>query len=318
MRFSGKIQQRSDTMQYNNILASLRLLATCLVLIELPLTNGQQLFAEPTGIEAKILQSGLGTCPIAADRENAVSELSGDARNIISEILSRCGGPEWRRVVFINMTDTSYDCPSGFELTSFSRRTCGPPSTVSGPGCYSATFSVDSTQYSKVCGRIIGYTFAQTCAFFENIVYNRNIESYYVDGASLTHGAAGQRQHIWTFASAVSEANTGYSDNHYCPCASTRPLSSPPFVGNDYFCESGRNTPYVGPNWYVFHPDDPIWDGKNCTSDSSCCEFSNPPWFTKELPNPTTDDIELRLCSRERDIWALDITPIELIELYVQ
>lgn len=301
-------------MQY---IASLQILVTCVALIELPaLISGRQLFAEPIGIEARTLQSDPGTCPSAVEKENVVRDLSGRTRTIVSEVLSRCGGPEWRRVVFINMTDTSYDCPQGFEVTPFSKRTCGPPTTVSGPGCYSTTFNVDNTQYSKVCGRIIGYTFAQTCAFFESIVYRRNIESYYVDGASLTHGRPGQRQHIWTFASAVSEFNTGVSDNHYCPCASSRPLTPPSFVGNDYFCESGRSTRYEYP-WYVFHPDDPIWDGKNCTSDSTCCEFSNPPWFTKELPTPTTDDLELRLCSRD-NIYARDLTPLELIELYVQ
>ncbi len=31
----------------------------------------------------------------------------------------------------------------------------------------------------------------------------------------------------------------------------------------------------------------------------TCCEFNNPPWFCKQLPQPTTDDIELRLCGNE-------------------
>ena len=66
----------------------------------------------------------------------------------------------------------------------------------------------------------------------------------------------------------------------------------------------------------VFFPDDVLWEGQDCTSTSTCCEFNNPPWFTKNLPTATTDDIELRICTdyeqRSEDI------PLELIELYVQ
>ncbi len=42
----------------------------------------------------------------------------------------------------------------------------------------------------------------------------------------------------------------------------------------------------------------------------TCCEFKNPLWFCKQLPQPTTDDIELRLCGDE-DINNEDI-PIEI------
>ena len=48
---------------------------------------------------------------------------------------------------------------------------------------------------------------------------------------------------------------------------------------------------------FIFYPNDILWDGQNCTSTSTCCQLNNPPWFTKNLPNATTDDIELRLCT---------------------
>ena len=52
------------------------------------------------------------------------------------------------------------------------------------------------------------------------------------------------------------------------------------------------------------------------TDTNTCCQVNNPPWFTKTLPSPTADDIELRMC-----YWGglghIDI-PIELIEIYVQ
>ena len=57
-----------------------------------------------------------------------------------------------------------------------------------------------------------------------------------------------------------------------------------------------------------FHPDDPLWDGQACTSTSTCCSFNNPPYFTKQLSSPTTDDIEARICQYDGG----DDSPIEL------
>ena len=36
-------------------------------------------------------------------------------------------------------------------------------------------------------------------------LHAQGIDSYYVEGVSLTHGGAGRRQHIWTFAAGLSE-----------------------------------------------------------------------------------------------------------------
>ena len=97
-------------------------------------------------------------------------------------------------------------------------------------------------------------------------------------------------------------------------CDTAAPSVVPAFVGNDYFCESG-----VHSEWnhnFITYADDVLWDGQNCTSNSTCCQFNNPPWFTKNLSNAITDDIELRICVEQRPS-AQDV-PIELIELYVQ
>ena len=60
---------------------------------------------------------------------------------------------------------------------------------------------------------------------------------------------------------------------------------------------------------------DPLWDGRGCGSTSTCCQFNNPPWFCKDLPQPTTDDIELRLCVDQ--VVNEDII-LKLAEVYVQ
>ena len=57
------------------------------------------------------------------------------------------GTPGWRRVAFINMTDTSYNCPTGLRLTSYSKRTSGRSHT--GEGCSSTTFDIGGLAYSR-------------------------------------------------------------------------------------------------------------------------------------------------------------------------
>ena len=220
-----------------------------------------------------------------------------------------CSGPGWRHVAFVNMSDTSYNCPTGLNLTSHSKRTCGRSHTTYG-GCSSTTFSVGGVPYSHVCGRIRGYQFGATTAFFQ---YFQGIDSYYVDGISLTHGDAGMRQHIWTFAAGATEVHSSFP-NENCPCDTGNYNDVPVFVGNDFFCESGLHSPWS--SQYILYPSDVLWDGQDCISASTCCQFNNPPWFTKNLPAATTDDIELRICAD--GLPTHDDIPIELIELYVQ
>ena len=221
------------------------------------------------------------------------------------------GSPGWRRVAFINMTDTSHNCPTGLSLTSYSKRTCGRSHTTWG-GCSSTTFNVEGAQYSQVCGRIRGYQFGETTAFYHS---GQGIDSNYVAGISLTHGVPGSREHIWTFAAGLDEADTSYPDQS-CPCDPSQysNVYIAAFVGDDYFCESGLKTAWS--HDYIFYPDDVLWDGQDCTSTSTCCQFNNPPWFTKNLTSATTDDIELRICT-SYDPMSDDI-PIELIELHVK
>ena len=225
----------------------------------------------------------------------------------------QCGGGIWRRVVFLNMTNTSHVCPSGLNLTSYSKRTCGR-ATSSWYSCSSTTFSVGGSQYSRVCGRALAYQWGQNYAFLGYHFRRHSIDRQYVDGLSLTHGAPGSRQHIWTFASGLF---TGSSSSIYpsyrCPCDNgNTTYRSPPFVGNDYFCESVTQSSWAR----VFYPNAPLWDGQVCEGGGTCCQFNNPPWFTKNLTSPTTDSIELRLClygpSRYSDV------ALELLELYVQ
>ena len=236
----------------------------------------------------------------------------------------QCGGGQWRRVILLNMTDPSHVCPTGLNLTTYSRRTCGRAYS-GGKTCSSTTFSVGGSQYSRVCGKALAYRFGFNFAFQGYHRRSKGIDGSYVDGLSLTHGAPGSRQHIWSFASGAFTKNHSQNlPNLRCPCDNGNTYPSPPFVGNDYFCESilsnftlHSQAAVRNGNWYgIFFPSAPLWDGQVCEGGGTCCKFNNPPWFTKNLTSSTTEDIELRLCLIGLSSYS-DIG-LELLELYVQ
>ena len=100
-----------------------------------------------------------------------------------------------------------------------------------------------------------------------------------------------------------------------CPCDTSRDITVPPFVGEDYFCESGINE-----NWFAsknrqkLYSNDTLWDGEDCLPSSTCCSRHNPPYFIRQILKPTTDDIEARLCMFYPD----GNIAVEMVELYVQ
>ena len=82
----------------------------------------------------KILEEGgdfQTECASVEEREkirNEIYQIANSAilASIATGHIHTCKGtPGWRRVAFINMTDTSYNCPTGLNLTSYSKRTCG-------------------------------------------------------------------------------------------------------------------------------------------------------------------------------------------------
>ena len=232
---------------------------------------------------------------------------------IFNHIGRECGGTwGWRRAVYLDMTDPNTNCPSGWQPTGYSKTTCGRVNSSS-LSCDSVFFPVSGGPYTQVCGRIRAYQWGLPDAFAG---YNRGgqttIDSAYVSGVALTHGHP--QQHIWTFASGLWENRN--STNSICPCDNSHTsISVPPFVGKDYFCESG----YVynsGIPQYTFHSNDTLWDGRDCHPTSTCCSLHNPPYFTKILSQATTDDLELRICLFHP--LSADNIAVELVELYVK
>ena len=69
-----------------------------------------------------------------------------------------------------------------------------------------------------------------------------------------------------------------------------------------------------------FFSNDPLWDGQQCSNEGTCCTGTDntvPPWFSVDLENPISDDIELRICGDEDTKFNED-TPVQLLEIYNQ
>ena len=266
------------------------------------------------------------TCPSEEQQERVKNEIDNATRSLLRESLVpllqqkiSCGGSTgWRRVAYLNMTDPSQQCPSAWQEITTPHRVCRRTSIsterANTAGCDGVTYSTGSEQYEQVCGRIIGYQFGIPYAF-NLLTGNSSINGAYVVGVSVTHGSP--RQHIWTFAGGFDEL--GHHVANKCPCVtgSTNGNHIPPFVGQNYFCESGL-TRWNSGHAVFWSNGDPLWDGQGCGPTSSCCTFNSPPWFNVTLSAPTTDDIEVRLCGEQSNQVQFDDTLIQLMELYVK
>ena len=204
---------------------------------------------------------------------------NGSAVSVYCNTTLSCGGVTggWMRVAELYMTNSSHQCPSGLMERNESPNIRTCVRNEASGGCSSVELSTANIQYSRVCGRITAHQFDSVDGFHAD-----DINSNYVDGVSLTHRhrTSAGRQHIWSFAAARSSC----SDCGHVP---------PSNVGDDYFCG------VVNPMW--------------CTRSDECCTT---PYFLKTLPQPTTDDIEMRVC-RSGDRDNEDIA-IETVEIYVQ
>lgn len=233
-----------------------------------------------------------------------VSGANGTFESVFCDMSLSCGNTTggWMRVAEVDFSNTSELCPTGFsERTDGTLRTCHTDNM----GCTSIDYSTFGVTYSRVCGRLVGYQLGNPDAFLNAMV---GLDDQYLDGWSMTHGDP-PRQHIWSFALGATEDTT---DSTGCPCNVGSTAVPPAFVGNDYFCDSAALMMVMN----TLLTANPMWDGIGCDTSSMCCSFNSPPWFYRELPQPTSDDIELRACQDES--VSIEGAVIELIEIYVQ
>ncbi len=220
----------------------------------------------------------------------------------------------WANVVDLDFghqfgSGTSAMCPSSLRpLVTSKVRGCIKPSIV---GCTPVILETSNLEYSRVCGRITAYQIGHVDGFIVS-EQNPSIDSNYVDGISLTYGSP--RQHIWTFA--AERDNIIDTRQRRCGCLEGNTVTPgiPSFVGENYFCETASDAESIA-NGQVFE-NDPLWDGAGCTGINRCCSFNNPPFFYTTLPRPTSDNIEMRVCTDE--IGSHENIAVRTIELFVR
>ena len=224
-------------------------------------------------------------------------------QNTDMEPQPNCGPGLWYRVAHLNMSDPTQRCPCVWrEYSQSGIRACGRPVSSNG-GCATNRYLI-SNQYNRVCGRVIGYQVDSPDAFRRI----NNKEDF--DGVNITSGV--QRHHIWSYVSGVSASQLSNPISN-CPCSTTNAGVPPPAIGDNYYCESGNPTDRRQANH--IYTEDKLWDGLQC--EGTCCSSTMiPPWFSVQLPAPTTDMIEVSICC-DQDTDDED-TPIELLEIYVQ
>ncbi len=232
-----------------------------------------------------------------------IESSNGSSILVYCDMTKMCGNITggWMRVTQLNMKNTFSQCPPGLCLNTSLPQTCRICNFTG--GCSSDVFQVQ-VNYSHVCGRVIGYQIGTTDAF--SMEYSNGF-----DGVSLSYG---NDTIIWTFAAANREDYA--HPNSVCPCinpADSQIPSVPSKYGNNYFCDTGTRTGHAA----TFYRNNPLWDGMGCTSPhNACCSFNNPPWFYRNLLNPTPEPITMRVCrSGNRDSEDVGI---EIIDLFVQ
>ena len=107
----------------------------------------------------------------------------------------------WRRVAYFDTTQGD-SCPSPLRTVTnnaTNQTACG---RTANRGCSSLQFSSDRN-YTNVCGRVRGYQYDSPDAFN---TFTDSIDSYYIDGISITHG--NPHTHLWSYVA-------GHPEQHY-------------------------------------------------------------------------------------------------------
>lgn len=87
--------------------------------------------------------------------------------------------------------------------------------------------------YGQVDGR--GYHTVDAFHGPGDITTTTSIDGAYIDGVSVSHGAAGAREHIWTLGGGYASAGQ--------PCPAEGGTAAPSFVGSNYRCVYPSTSP---------------------------------------------------------------------------
>ena len=230
----------------------------------------------------------------------------GHLRFVYCDMKHECGGEKgWMRIAHITNGD---NCPSGWRKITSPTKACRAP--TDNAGCYSAHFTTYNIPYSRVCGMVVGIQKGTTDGFASLHYSSRSINGPYVDGVSITYGTP--RKHIWTYGIGNSDKRKPKQPVN-CPCSQYSGRLPPSFVHENYYCESGTVDRTLH---RIYYTADPVWDGKGCSSENSCCSEPNLPWFYRQIPLTADNDIEARICRDEA--FSNEGVLVQELQLYIQ
>ena len=244
--------------------------------------------------------------------QEAADLLSAGAESLPVEI-EDCGEGLWRQIADLDGTGGDITCPGEWEFTNSPRTGCTKPD-IDVAGCSLATFATsDTLEYSRVCGRITGRSAGFPNGFrrIDPFTATKEVDDItLVDGITVTHDSP--ITHIWTFAVNFNP----FVGQLGCPCntgfTQDFDTAAVDFAGDSYFCDYSRA-----------NDERPVWTGGDCAEIDDpgnvpmCCNFGNPPYFSVTLPSPTTDDIDVWICTDVNTVTGESVY-VESMELMVQ
>ena len=193
----------------------------------------------------------------------------------------------WKRVAYLDVDDPSASaCPNGLQRRD-SPLSCRR--TDIGGGCSAVTYAINDN-YKCIFGRINALQVGTPDGFQQHgssRPATPTINDNYIDGVSLTHSNS-PRTHIWTYAATTPS----------CTSCSNR---FPAFLdSSQYTCDANSGCAFNQVCSTL------LWNGNECVGTTT---------FYRQLPQPTSDDIEMRVCRDEdrlnEDFW------LTFIEIYV-
>ena len=108
--------------------------------------------------------------------------------NSTSPFLQTTPGRDWIKVGCLDMTDPTQQCPDSWQTFTSPRSSCGKKSSAP---CDSLNITTSGASYQTVCGWFRGYQIGTPDAFASTAGLGYNLETYYVDGVSVTYGSPG-------------------------------------------------------------------------------------------------------------------------------
>ena len=201
----------------------------------------------------------------------------------------RHGNKGWTRLGYLNMSDTTHSCPDGFKEVAKPVRGCRRAMKKS--SCASVTFqNPGELPYTSVCGSFVATQQGSPDA----LIKKGDKTDWEYDGISVHLDQSG------TYLVVLGAPGEKIKKWFTCPCKALDDPEQETLItfGTDLtpskFCPLSNNR-------------------RSCPAKINCCAGEGLPPFCVTLPEPTTDDITVKLCLDDDDNEDITIQEIELL-----